>query len=137
MAADRYPVRLVNQAGEGSEGLFALDEDPDTERCRLTLQYPGGEIRAEALDYFEALCQIRKELETKGWRPVCFGSSENVYPSGMCRDMGMGLKAYRMELGRQAALADLVMIFDTAPDLQPVSVEDQRRFFERWVRSLQ
>jgi hypothetical protein len=136
MAADQYHVRLVSHSGEGSQGVFILDEDGETDQCRLTLQYPGGEISAQAFDYFEAMCQIRKELETKGWRPVCFGSRRNVYPSNMCRDMGRGLKAYKMELGRRATLTDLVMIFDSAPDVQPASVEEQRQFFERWLHSL-
>jgi hypothetical protein len=136
MAADQYTVRLIGKTGEDSEGIFILDEDEDTDQCRLTLQLPGGEITAEALDYFEAMCNIRKELETKGWRPVCFGSAQNVYPSNMARDMGRGLKAYRMEIGRRATMADLVKIFDTAPDLQPASVEEQRQFYEQWLQSL-
>ena len=133
---DRYPVRLIGKTGEGSEGVFIVDEDEDTDQCRLTFQFPGGEVTVKALDYFKAMCQIRTELETKGWRPVCFGSAQNVYPSNMARDMGRGLKAYKMELGRRATTADLVRIIDTAPHLQPVSVEEQRQFYEQWLQSL-
>jgi hypothetical protein len=133
---DRYSVRLIGKTGESSQGVFIVDEDEDTDQCRLTFQYPGGEITVEALDYFEAMCQIRTNLETKGWRPVCFGSAQNVYPSNMARDMGRGLKAYKMEIGRRATTADLVRIFDAASDLQPVSVEEQRQFYEQWLLSL-
>jgi hypothetical protein len=136
MAIEQHPVQLVGLAGDCSQGVFILDEDEDEDLCRLTFQYPGGKVAAEASDYFEAMCQIRLELEKAGWRPVCFGSSRNVYPSGMCRDMGGGLKAYKLQLGHPAKLADLVTIFDSGPDVEPTSVEEQRQFFDRWLQSL-
>jgi hypothetical protein len=136
MAADHYSVRLIGKTGGCSEGVFILDEDEETNLCSLTFQFPGGEINAKALDYFEAMCQVRKELETRGCRPVCFGSARNVYASHMARDMGRGLKAYRLEIGRRATTADLVKIFDTTPDLQPASVEEQKQFYEQWLQSL-
>lgn len=136
MFTKKHPVQLVNEAGEIRLGTFILDEAEDGDQCRLVIQLPDGEIAAEAWNYFDAMCQIRLALEIQGWRPVCFGSSQNVYPSNMCKDMGRGLKAYKMELGRRAKLADLVSIFGTAPDVKPGSVYDQRQFFERWLQNL-
>jgi len=136
MVAKQYAVPLVNQVGETSQAVFILGDLTRQHQCRLTLQYSGGEIAAKESDYFEAMCQIRKELESQGLRPVCFGSSQNVWPSSMCRDMGEGLKAYKQELGCRAMQTDLVMIFDTAPDVQPVTVEDQREFHCQWLQSL-
>src|SRR5262249_42713764 len=135
MVAKQYAVPLVNQAGETSQGVFVLGELTTQHQCRLTLRYSGGEITAEATDFFEAMCQIRKELESQGLRPVCFGCCKNVYPSSMCRGMGKGLKAYKQELGRRAMRTDLVMIFDTAPDIQPVTVDDQTEFHYQWLQS--
>src|SRR5437764_121008 len=80
-----------------AEGVFVLGEHEYGDHVTLTLQYPGGEVTSEASDYFEAMCQIRNRLEADGWRPVCYGSSRNVYPSGMCRGMALGLKAYKMQ----------------------------------------
>ena|ERR1700722_18017718 len=136
MATEHYPVPLVSQTKGKVEGVFVLDEDEDADDVSLTLRYPSGEITGKAFDYFEAMCQIRDQLEVSGWRPVCYGSSRNVYPSGMCRDMGQGLKAYKMQLGQRAALADLVKIFDVGPDVEPSSVEEQKQFWEEWLRSL-
>jgi hypothetical protein len=47
-----------------------------------------------------------------------------------------GLKAYRLHLGQQAKNADLVEIFAVGSDVEPVSVEEQRAFFENWLESL-
>jgi hypothetical protein len=132
---DHYHVRLTSTTGD-SQSEFVAQEDDNGEDCVLTIHYHAGQITAHASDFFEAMCQIRKQLEVAGWRPVCYGSSLNVYPSGMARDMGSGLKAYRLELGRPATMADLVSIFDTGPDVNPSSVEEQKNFFERWRRSL-
>jgi hypothetical protein len=136
MAAKQYVVPLVNRAGEKFNGVFILGDYVATRKCHLTLQYSSVEIAADASVYFEAMCQIRMELENQRLRPVCFGTSENVWPSGMCRGMAMGLKAYKQELGRRAMRTDLVMIFDTALDVRPVTVEAQRHFHERWLQSL-
>jgi hypothetical protein len=136
MLVEQYTVQLLDMAGKTSQAVFILGELEAQHQCRLTLRHSGGEIAAEAPDYFEAMCEIRKKLESQGLRPVCFGSSKNVYPSSMCRDMGEGLKVYKQELGRRAMRNDLVMIFDTGPDVQPVTVADQRDFHYQWLQSL-
>jgi len=41
-----------------------------------------------------------------------------------------------MELGRPAFSTDLVSIFDVGPDVQPSSVEEQKRFWLQWLGSL-
>jgi hypothetical protein len=136
MAIKKYPVRLISPAAGDAEGVFVHDEAVDRpDQKTLTLQFLNAEIVARASDYFEALCQIRDTLEKDGWRPVCYGSSRNVYPSGMGRDMGRGLKAYRLELGRTAKISDLVAIFDSGPDVQLSSVEEQKQFWKCWLRS--
>ena len=89
MITDRYPARLVSRTKGEAEGVFVLGEHEYGDHVTLTLQYPGGEVTSEASDYFEAMCQIRNRLEADGWRPVCYGSSRNVYPSGT---MGVILK---------------------------------------------
>jgi hypothetical protein len=135
MSSNEYAVPLIHHQGGISEGIFILGND-DADECRLTLRYAGGEITTVAADYFEGLCQIRNQLEKEGVRPACFGSSQNVYPSSMSRDMGGGLKAYRLYLGQNARIEDLVEIFDTGPDMKPVTVDEQRAFYEDWLRSL-
>ncbi len=136
MVTDRYPLRLVSKTSGELQGVFVLGKHEYGDHVTLTLQYPGGDITCQAPDYFEALCQIRHRLEADGWRPVCYGSSRNVYPSGMCRDMELGLRAYKLQPGRRAVVADMVKILDAGPDVEPSSVEEQRQFWMEWRRSL-
>lgn len=134
--SDHFAVRLISEAGEEVDGVFVLERGDTGGDCRLILRSPLGEFAGSEWNYFHALCQIRRQLEEAGWRPVCYGSGRNVYPSGMCCDMGQGLQAYRLKLGRHAILEDLVPIFDSGPDVLPVSVEEQERFREDWLQSL-
>jgi len=68
--------------------------------------------------------------------PFCYGASLNVFPSGMSRDMGLGLKAYRLTKGHQAFNKDLVSIFDAGPDVIPSFVVNQKEYYEDWIESL-
>lgn len=87
---------------------FSYDEDGST--CRLTCVARGETYQADEADYFEALRKVRRRfLEPKGMIPLCYGASLNVWPSGMSRDMGRGLKAYKFETGAPAK--ELVYIF--------------------------
>jgi hypothetical protein len=73
-------------------------------------------------------------LEPRGLIPFCYGASLKVWPSAMARDMGRGLKAYKIEAGTPAS--DLVGIFDEGPDVIPSSVLNQENFAREWFSSL-
>jgi hypothetical protein len=53
-------------------------------------------VQAREDDAFEALCTVRDRLEPLGWRIGVLGAQADVWPSGMARDQGGGLSAYRM-----------------------------------------
>jgi hypothetical protein len=103
-------------------------------RVRLSCEH--FEIKGEGDDSFEAFCRVREELESRGWLPLCYGASRNVYPSGMCRDMGGGTVAYKLIMGQLARLEDLVEIFDTGPDVEPATVNEQYKYWRTWLASL-
>lgn len=131
-----FEIELVHQAQPACVGRFRLTAgEDDPRRCVLTLECDLGEFQATDWNYFDALCQIREELEPTGWRPRCFGACEDVYPSNMCRDMGSGMVAYRNEIGRPAEQEHLVETFATSSEIEPASVEQQRAFFQRWLSS--
>src|SRR5262249_73940 len=106
------------------------------ELCHVTFQYRGRSLSASAEDFFEALAQVRIQLEPDHLIPFCYGASLNVFPSGMSRGMGSGLKAYRLTMVRQALTNDLVFIFDSGPDVIPASVARQKEYFDDWIESL-
>jgi hypothetical protein len=51
--------------------------------------------------------------------------------------MGAGLKAYRVNIGQQARLTDLVDIFKHGPDVSPATVEQQKDLWQAWLKSLE
>ncbi len=89
-------------------------------------------------DYFEVLMKMREDVEKRGYKILVKGSLRNVFPSGMQRDMGSGLKAYRFyERGRESMEA--VDIFDPVePDEIGgiVTYEEQKAFYLRWITSV-
>jgi hypothetical protein len=127
-----YQIFLIG-GDDDESGLLSTNED--AERCHISFTYRGRMIKSEADDYFEALCSIRLQLEGERLMPFCYGASLKVYPSGMARDMGAGLKAYKLEVGKNARRQDLVDIVAAGPDVIPASVKLQREFYEEWLAS--
>jgi hypothetical protein len=127
---EQHEIALIG-AGDGERAVITEYEIGHT--CKLICAYRGKTIEAEAGDFFEALCLIRRQLEHEGLIPFCYGASLNVFPSGMARDMGAGLKAYRLKKGVHARGADLVEIFDNGPDVIPASVDAQEAFWLEWL----
>jgi len=130
---ESHTIHLIGGADEEA-GLLNLQERDDD--FWLGFTYRSKTIEACADDFFEAFCQIRLVLEKEHLIPFCYGASLNVYPSGMARNMGGGLKAYKLNKGRHAKMEDLVYIFSEGPDVVPSQVSRQKEFFEEWLNSL-
>lgn len=133
MAMTQHCISLIGGSGKET-ALFT--ESTVNGFCRLSCEYRGQVIAAEAGDFFEALCMIRLTLEKESLIPFCYGASLNVFPSNMARQMGLGHSAYRMEMGTPAKRESLVPIFAQGEDVVPASVERQRAYFDDWVASL-
>ena len=129
-AFERYELRLSGGAVHETV-VFMLFEDND--RCLLRCEYRNRTIENTATDFFQALCDLRDVLAKDGLTPICYGASLNVFPSGMARDMGLGLKAYKLAKGRHAKMEDLVEIFAEGPDIVLASVDAQEQFFRDWL----
>ncbi|HEX8209841.1 MAG TPA: hypothetical protein VF584_06605 [Longimicrobium sp.] len=134
MAEQTRTIQMLLPGGTVEEARVSLAAADGA--CRLSLTHQGRTLHAEASDYFEALCHIREVLEQDGTRLLCYGASRNVYPSGMARDMGAGLRAYRLTPGRHSSGAELQDIFATGPDVLPATVEEQRRYRDEWLVSI-
>jgi len=103
--------------------------------CRLVLNCGDKEIQASAGDFFEALDLVRSQLEREGSYPLVNGVGLGRYPSEMARNMGSGLFVYRLQLGTRVTTADLLDTFGSSDLTEPVTVLEQRRFYEQWIRS--
>jgi hypothetical protein len=105
--------------------------------ARLVFSGPfldGREFLAN--DVFDALVSLRGSLEEIGARLLCAGARPEVFPSGMSRDMGGGIKAYVNRIGMPAGKPDIVDIFDYAGPELVGSVAEQNAFHKKWVESL-
>lgn len=120
--------------------LWVWYEDADTHdpwgEERLSLRFGNREITQSHENIWDALCAIRRELESEGMLLGCYGASRDCYPSGMSLSMGGGSQVYRLRLGQQARQADLVDLLDTGPDVLPATVKEQAQFYAQWVASL-
>ena len=87
-------------------------------------------------DYFDCLVQIRETFEKDGYKILCNGARYDVYPSQMSRQMGKGLKAYKLTIGKQATEKDLVDIFDPTDAARIGTVEQQKKYYDDWIKSL-
>ncbi|MGJ4951950.1 hypothetical protein [Bradyrhizobium sp. HKCCYLS20291] len=101
--------------------------------CISLVQGSEVETAQSDVDFFEALIELRLELEKRGALLCCFGASENVYPSGMQRDMGPAILAYKMRLGQPSLTKDMVNIFYADETVVPATVEQQARFHRQWA----
>lgn len=87
-------------------------------------------------NFFEALVELRKELENQGIKLLCKGCCLNVYPSAMLLGMGAGRKAYALTLGEQAKRSSLVDIFEPCELKEYASIDEQQNFFNKWCNSI-
>lgn len=113
--------------------IQTYENDDDVE---IVLKIGDISITKQADTFFEALIEIRKELEAKGIKLLCKGCSRNVYPSAMILDMGSGRKAYTLTMGEQAKMNSLVDIFEPCQIEEYATVEEQYIFFNKWFNSV-
>lgn len=89
-----------------------------------------------AMDFFQALCQIREVLAGEGLYPQCRGSSLNVYPVGSPHKADHGLRAYRLSMGHEVTPFDMVAVFDACEaSVLPVTVREQHDYYWQWLQS--
>jgi hypothetical protein len=142
MPTERYftgDIFVVLVGGSRSPARITADEiiEGNREIYRVALEH-GTETRmAESeYDFFEALKRLRLQLENDGALLDCFGTSENVYPSGMQRSMGPAILAYRTKIGSPASREDIVNIFETDETVIPATISQQEFFHQKWMESL-
>ena len=90
-----------------------------------------GRKRYGAADFFACLCEFRREIEPRGWRVACNGARRDAWPSGMARDMGSGLKVYRLRR-KPLGPADLLETFGPAPADECVALTEQVEFASKF-----
>lgn len=92
-----------------------------------------GTLRARESDAFKALCAVREQVEPLGWRVGVAGAQADVWPSGMGRDQGGGLTAYRTP-ARQGE--KIVGTFQPVDPETTTTVAEQRAHIDRVIADL-
>ena len=103
-------------------------------RAQITLNYNQTSLTKTADDFFDALRQIRLELETQNAMILCNGARIDAYPSGMSRQMSLGRIVYLNQTGQPAK--HKTAIFDKADADWVASVAEQDKYHRDWLASL-
>ena len=127
-----FDIEIINNGKIEKNKLF-LSEIED--EINLKIEIKRTIYFSKSDNIFDSVVELRKKLELNNIYLLCNASVINVYPSGMQKEFG-GTKAYKLQMGKQAVLADVVDIFDYDSELKIGSVKEQEEFFESWIESL-
>lgn len=136
MDTDLYHVKAYNSDHGIHDVTLGVRESGDDYIVTCRLPMSGDLLTGHAADCFAALQIIRRKAEGRDWKICCKGARRNVWPSAMSREMGGGLKAYVLEMGRQGRADSLVDIFDEDVPESYSSVSDQEAYAHAWFESL-
>ena|SRR5690349_21761421 len=137
----RFEIDIAKSDGDTSRAHITCEVEYRRENsfirplCTVWLNWETYDFCSTADDFFRAFCRIRERLETIGASPHCYAASRNVRPSGLQRDMGLGLKAYKLTVNKRSSPAEVVRIFECGSDLEIVTVAEQDRFYQEWLES--
>lgn len=125
---------LISTSGELLPAVVELEirEPPgkrDLDRHVLTIRWSGGAITTVGRDhYFHALCAAREQLTELGLTPRCYGACRSFSLSGMSAQMSAGLVGYLCDINRPRSEAVSVRTFDAGPEMDLVSVAEQKAY---------
>ena len=123
-------ITLKKRLSSGEVEFIALKHS-ESPPWKITFQ--GSDYVAD--DLFNSLLELRKELELKGECLLCNGSRKDCYPSGMSRQMSGGVVVYKYLIGRHVDPNETFNIFDETSYENLSTVEEQKEYFYRWVKS--
>ena len=127
-----FDIEIINNGKIEKNKLFLLEIEDE---INLKIEIENMVYFSKSDNIFDSVVELRKKLELKNIYLLCNASVINVYPSGMQKEFG-GTKAYKLQMGKQATLSDVVDIFDYDSELKIGSVKEQEEFFESWIESL-
>ncbi|MDL2302371.1 hypothetical protein LJC58_08450 [Lachnospiraceae bacterium OttesenSCG-928-D06] len=130
-----YVINGIKKHGEIE--LWEYDEKVEYEDdVKIKLYINSDTITKYSDNFFEALIEIRKELESLGINLLCRGCCTKVYPSAMLLSMGSGRKAYKLTIGEPATNNMLVDIFESCDEKDYGTIEEQKKFYKSWLDSI-
>ena len=128
-----HRISILDENKSALAGEIRLFKEPVSMECVVD----GEKIEVQATDYFDCLIVLREKLENRQWLILCNGARYDVYPSPELRKVGLGIKAYRMEIGLPAKTEDMVNILDETEIDKIGTIDEQKNYFEEWLQSLE
>jgi hypothetical protein len=102
---------------------------------QLTIVSPTGDAwNSAASDVFQALIELRVQLEPLGLSVCCNGARRNAWASGMLRDMGQGLSVYLLDLAQGAEKPPMAITLGPAPAESVATVAEQLEWYKVWLK---
>src|SRR5690242_19574386 len=136
MDIDLYTLKAFNPEHGMHNLTLEVREAGDDYLLSCKLPVSGELVTGQADDCFAALQSVRRKAEGRNWMICCKGARRNAWPSAMSRQMGGGIKAYVLEMGRQGRADSLVEIFDEDAPESYSTVADQEAYAHAWFESL-
>ena len=127
-----FDIEIINNGKIEKNKLFLSEIEGE---INLKIEIERTIYFSKSDNIFDSVAELRKKLELNNIYLLCNASVINVYPSGMQKEFG-GTKAYKLQMGKQAILKDVVDIFDYDSELKIGSVKEQEEFYENWIESL-
>ena len=132
MEIKKYQCKSVALARISEETKIEISEIEEEDGFRLVTVIGDKEYESQGEAYFVTFQGLRDQLLKEGYGLKCNGARINAVQSNM---MGGCPKVYLVELGRQALMKDVVLIWDYADiDTFPDTAE-QNEYFKRWNES--
>ena len=132
MEIEKYQCKVVAFGYNSEETDIEISEIEEEDGFRLVTVIDGKEYASKGEAYFVTFQGLRDQLLKDGYGLKCNGARINAVQSNM---MGGCPKVYLVELGRQALMKDVVLIWDYADiDTFPDTME-QNEYFKRWNES--
>ena len=131
---EQYEVILLNFADNSETNVIVYaDEAETTDNIFLKTTIDSKELISESEQYLSTYQMLRDQLLQNGFGLKCNGSLINANQSAM---MSYTPKMYLVRIGEQAAMKDIVSIWDYCDTDDFPTTEQQKLFIQDWFASL-
>jgi hypothetical protein len=127
-------VLLPDKSVVPGKFLIWVNDPKNPNVLRVTVQFLDKEFSNTDTSFNHALHKVHRELDAQGILLKCYGCSRNVWGSSMSSNMMGGGTAFTHYLGDRKH--ERVVIFDSGPDVDPCTFEEQKQFHKKWMLSI-